>query len=92
MMISIKGLVALLIPFFLVGIVSEAQTFQYFKLDSALSVNSEQFGIGANGKSDKIKMAVLGPYKVGYIDKLDSGGYRIKAKEGKEMSYGSTMV
>ena len=65
------------------------ELFHYFTLDSALSLNSEQFGIGTNGKSDNIKMAVLGPYKVSNVEKMDTGKYSTKTKLGKEISYSS---
>jgi len=66
-----------------------SQTFQYLTLDSALFFNSEQMGFGINGKNDGIKRAIVGPYKVTYVEKLDSGAYSTKVKEGKEVSYGS---
>ncbi len=68
---------------------SKGQTFQYFTLDSLLISNSEQMGISNNGKSDGIRLTLLGPYKANYAEKLDSGAFRTKVKENKEMSYGS---
>jgi len=65
------------------------QTFQYLTLDSALFFNSEQMGFLINGKNDGIRRAIVGPYKVTYVEKLDSGAYSTKVKEGKEMAYGS---
>jgi len=85
---SIKRLIALFISFLLLDLVSEGQTYQYLTLDSALSINSEQFGFITKGKSD-IKLAVLGPYKVGYIEKIDSGKYSTRTKLGNEISPGS---
>ena len=78
-----------MIPFLLLTIAASSQTFQYLTLDSALLVNSEQMGIGRNGKTDGIKMSVIGPFSVSFVDKLDSGAFRTKVKEDKEMSFSS---
>jgi hypothetical protein len=89
MTISCKRLVCLFIPLLFSGIFCFGQTFQYLTLDSALFFNSEQMGFGINGKNDGIKRAIVGPYKVTYVEKLDSGAYSTKVKEGKEIGYGS---
>jgi hypothetical protein len=89
MTISFKRLVCLIIPLLFSGLICIGQTFQYLTLDSALFTNSEQMGFGINGKNDGIKRAIVGPYKVTYVEKLDSGAYSSKVKEGKEMAYGS---
>ncbi len=68
---------------------ANGQTFQYFTLDSLLLGNSEQMGIANNGKSDGMRLTILGPYKANYVEKLDSGAFRTKVKENKEMSFGS---
>lgn len=68
---------------------AKSQTYQYFTLDSVLTGYSEQMGIASNGKSDGIRLAILGPYIANYAEKLDSGAFRTKVKENKEMSYGS---
>ena len=89
MTISCKRLVCLCIPLLFSGILCFGQTYQYLTLDSALFFNSEQMGFGINGKNDGIKRAIVGPYKVTYVEKLDSGAFSTKVKEGKEMAYGS---
>jgi hypothetical protein len=89
MTISCKRLVCLFIHLLFLGMLCFGQTYQYLTLDSALFFNSEQMGFGINGKNDGIKRAIVGPYKVTFVEKLDSGSYSTKVKEGKEMAYGS---
>jgi hypothetical protein len=46
-------------------------------------------GFGNNGKSEGLRKVIMGPYSVAHIDKMDTGSFRFKVKEGKEISYGS---
>ncbi len=89
MTISCRRFVGLFITLLFPGISCFSQTYQYLTLDSALFFNSEKMGFEINGKNDGIKRAIVGPYKVTYVEKLDSGAYSTKVKEGKEIGYGS---
>jgi len=68
---------------------STGQTYQVLTIDPFLSANSEQMGFGNNGKSEGLRKVIMGPYSVSHIDKMDTGSFRTKVKEGKEMSWGS---
>jgi len=68
---------------------STGQTYQILTIDDYLSANSEQMGISNNGKSEGLRKVILGPYTVSHIDKMDTGSFKTKVKEGKEISYGS---
>lgn len=82
MVFSIFCMIALLSPGW-----AKSQTYQRFTLDSALTGYSEQMGIANNGRAEGVKLAIMGPYVTNFADKLDSGAFRTKVKENKEMIY-----
>jgi hypothetical protein len=66
---------------------SFGQTVQSLQISPELQANSDRWGIGSNGKSFDIRLAVFGPFSVTGLQKLDSGASKNKVKEEKGGSY-----
>lgn len=77
----------LLLLFILCINTANAQTIESLDIVPELFDNSEQMSIVVNGKKDGLKNIVMGPYAIGNIQKMDTGSFKIKFKEGKSSYY-----